>query len=278
MKRTIATIVASLIGFGLFAHVVENTGSVGLTVEDDPDEEYHRHEILGFTVHISAEDMNDRPEMAEAALWMTRSKLQRIIEVVPLNKVKLLRTVEIWINDNYDESDELCGWACYVHNQHHGTSEFLNERQGEIIIRDLDFLIESAWCCSHGTYLHEMAHAYHNQFLEDGYDNQRISDEYEKARDSGDYDNNRVLYPWWDDQYRKHYGMTDDREFFATMTETYFLGAYPTFPHNVRDLYDNNRSVYQLIVDAWLSDNISGGIVSFSGTTETEMPAQLNGF
>ncbi len=260
---------------GLQAHIPQNNSPIVLAENDPTDEEYHKHEILGFTVHISAEDVSDRPEVAEAVLWMVRSKLRRIVEVVPMNKVKLLRQVEIWLNDNWEEDDENCGWACYVPDGYFGSGRFLRDRDGSVVIRDFDYLIDAAWCCTAGTILHELSHAYHDQFIEDGYGNSEIDDEYEDAEDSGDYDDNRVLYPWWDEQYRKHYGMTSAREFFATLSETYFLGAYATYPHNLRDLYHHDRSAYRLIQAAWFSDDIEDGIVSFSEPNSIEVPSNL---
>lgn len=81
------------------AHVLDS--NIAITeplAESDTDEEYHRYEFLGWTVHVSAVDASDQPEKTEYALWYMRSKLQTIIEVLPLNKVKFLRKVEFWIN------------------------------------------------------------------------------------------------------------------------------------------------------------------------------------
>ena len=54
-------------------------------MDNDPtDEEYRKHEILGWTGHMSSEDMSDRPEKAKAMLWMMRSKLSRLVEVLSM--------------------------------------------------------------------------------------------------------------------------------------------------------------------------------------------------
>ena len=79
---------------GLSAHVPEDSGQCIVRIRS-VDEEYHKLEILGFTVHLSAEDMRDRTEIAEPVLWMTHSKLQRIIEVIPMNKINLIQQVEL---------------------------------------------------------------------------------------------------------------------------------------------------------------------------------------
>lgn len=265
MKQFITILICALC-MSSTAHVLDN--NIAITeplAESDTDEEYHRYEILGWTVHVSAEDASDQPEKTENALWYMRSKLQTIIEVLPLNKVKLLRRVEFWINDDWEEDDEICGIACYVPENYYGV-DFYEDRAGAVIFRDMDYIRDTAWCCAGSAVLHELAHAYHDQFLEDGFSNSEIEDVFEDAKDSGDYDSNQVMYPWWDDQYVEHYGMTNAREFYATMTQTFFLKYY-TYPHTVRDLYKHDRSAYWLIVDSWYSNDINGDVVVFSETT-----------
>ena len=229
--------------------------------ESDTDADYHTHQIQGFSVHVAAEDASDYPEKAESVVWFMRARLKQMVEVIPLNKIKLLRQVDIWINDDWEE-DDLCR-ACYVHQSYSSNVAFFNARAGDIIFRDFDILLDYAWCCTYGAVLHEMAHAYHDQFLEDGYYNDDIDDLYDDAVDSGDYESVRVMYPWWEDQNDEHYGLTNAREFYATMTETFFLG-YRTFPHNIRDLHNHDRAAYNLILNSWYSEDIDGDVVSFS--------------
>ena len=247
MKFAIA-VMLSCITLGLYAHVLDSNMDLPL-VASDTDAEYHEHEILGFTVHMSAEDTDDHPEKAEEMLWYVRAQLQKMIEVLPLSKVKLLRTVEIWVNDDYDEDDEICGYACYVQEGYTGDA-FFQDRDGSVIIRDFEVPIDDAWCCTHALIIHEMAHAFHDQFIVDGWDNEDINTTYRVSKALVDYEDNEVMYPWWSNQLRDHYGMTNDREYFATMTETYFTRYY-VYPHNVRDLYEHDQSAYWMIYSFW---------------------------
>lgn len=52
---------------------------------------------------------------------------------------------------------------------------------------------------------------------------------------------------------RPHYGLTDHKEFFAEMTETFFVGnGY--FPYNHVDLFHTHRPTYDLIARIWGTD------------------------
>lgn len=52
----------------LHAHVVQNTASSTIALaESDTDAEYHRHEILGFSVLMAAEVASDEHELAHVS-------------------------------------------------------------------------------------------------------------------------------------------------------------------------------------------------------------------
>jgi hypothetical protein len=92
--------------------------------------------------------------------------------------------------------------------------------------------------------LHELAHAYHDQVL--GFENQQILDAFQqfKASGRGDaallYDGTRV----------RHYGLTDQKEFFAEMTEAYF-GLNDFFPFNRAELMTSESETYSLMQSIW---------------------------
>lgn len=270
MKKAVLTVLA-LACTSLGAHVVESTDVVTQSASD-PNGEYHKHEILGWTVHILEDDVSDRPETAEAMLWFIRGQLADVTQRMPQDKVKLLRTVEIWINDDGDEDDTVCPFACYIPNRFVG-SRFFRDRRESVILRDFDGILESAWCCTDTLLIHELAHAYHDLFIEDGFNNDEIEDAYDDAVDSELYDDNPVMYPWWEDLFVEHYGMTDDEEFFATMTETWFNDYY-TFPFNIGDLYIYDYDTYDLIYRAWYTP-VNGSTVVLSQPNSLEVPQSL---
>ncbi len=92
--------------------------------------------------------------------------------------------------------------------------------------------------------LHELAHAYHDQVL--GFEEPRILKAYENFKKSGRgekallYDGSRV----------RHYGLTDQKEFFAEMTESYF-GLDDFFPFNRAELMTAEPEIYELMQTIW---------------------------
>jgi hypothetical protein len=92
--------------------------------------------------------------------------------------------------------------------------------------------------------LHELAHAYHDQVLD--FDDPRILQAYERFKKSGHgdaallFDGTRV----------RHYGLTDQKEFFAEMTEAYF-GVDDFFPFNRAELITAEPEIHELMQAIW---------------------------
>ena len=95
------------------------------------------------------------------------------------------------------------------------------------------------WCV-----LHELAHAYHDQVL--GFDEARIRDAYAAYKKSGHGDAALLITG----EHVRHYGLTDHKEFFAEMTESYF-GTNDFFPFNRAELKEAEPEIYKLLVDIW---------------------------
>jgi len=92
--------------------------------------------------------------------------------------------------------------------------------------------------------LHELAHAYHDQVL--GFDEPRIKAAWRKFRDSGKY-KSVLTSPGGE---REHYALTDHKEFFAEMTESY-LGVNDFFPFVAGELKREEPEVFQLLTEIW---------------------------
>ena len=95
------------------------------------------------------------------------------------------------------------------------------------------------WCV-----LHELAHAYHDQVL--GFDEARIRDAYKAYKESGHGDAALLITG----ERVRHYGLTDQMEFFAEMTEAYF-GTNDFFPFNRGELMTAEPAIYQLLATLW---------------------------
>ena len=92
--------------------------------------------------------------------------------------------------------------------------------------------------------LHELAHAYHDQVL--GFDDAEVVAAWKRFAASGRYDS--VLHI--DGKKRRHYALTNQMEFFAEMTETYF-GQNDFYPFNRAELRREEPAVYALLAKIW---------------------------
>ena len=92
--------------------------------------------------------------------------------------------------------------------------------------------------------LHELAHAYHDQVL--GFDEPRILAAW-KAFKADARGQSTLLF---DGSRTKHYGLTDQKEFFAEMTEAYF-GSNDFQPFNRAELKTDHPAIFTLLADIW---------------------------
>ena len=92
--------------------------------------------------------------------------------------------------------------------------------------------------------LHELAHAYHHQVLD--FEEPRVIKAYDDFKRSGRGDR-ALLY---DGSHVRHYALTDPKEFFAEMTESYF-GVDDFFPFNRAELMTAEPQIYDLMQAIW---------------------------
>ena len=181
-------------------------------------------------------------EVGRVALEFLAAKLADIRIVVPANKLDQLRQVTIVL-------DASCG---DLHSmQYHPSGDWL-EAHG--YPRDLEKCVhlpravdvatrrnvnEQPWVV-----LHELAHAYHDQVL--GFDEPRIVAAWEAFKADG-RGQSTLLF---DGSRTKHYGLTDQKEFFAEMTEAYF-GSNDFQPFNRAELKTDHPAIFTLLADIW---------------------------
>ncbi len=92
--------------------------------------------------------------------------------------------------------------------------------------------------------LHELAHAFHDQTL--GFDDARIEAVWVKFRDSGKYKSVLTSVGGM----REHYGLTNAKEFFAEMTESYF-GSNDFYPFVAGELQQGEPGIFALLREIW---------------------------
>ncbi len=199
--------------------------------------------IEGWTVRVD-DRLLQAPDdvLGTPALRFLEGKLSDIKVVVPEDKVKKLQTVTIVLDLSHGNLRPMqyhpgAGWL-----KTNGYSPDLAKcvhipRAADLATKRN--ISEQPWVI-----LHELAHAYHDQVL--GFDEPRIEEAYEKYKKSGRgektllHDGRRV----------KHYALTNHKEFFAEMTESYF-GSNDFFPFNRAELKESEPEIYELMANVW---------------------------
>jgi len=199
--------------------------------------------IEGWTVRVDDRLLAPTNEVLGAqALKLLEAKLADITYVVPKDTLRRLRAVPIVVDLTHGRLRAM---------QYHPSPDWLaghgydtNLAQCVHICEAADFararqINEQPWVV-----LHELAHAYHDQVL--GFDEPQIREAYRRYRASGHgekalrYDGARV----------RHYALTDQKEFFAEMTEVYF-GLNDFFPFNRAELMTAEPDVFELMRTIW---------------------------
>lgn len=205
-----------------------------------PTHRYDTRTIEGFTVRVSPDALGD-PETLDPALLILQRQLQRAVAQTPEHTHDSLRAVAIWIERDNPDTPGACYHpsADWLRDNHDNTDKARSIEIGNTA----NFV---AWVNADqpSMILHELAHAYHHTALGD--DDPRITRAYERAKSSTDYDS--VAHVSGDT--RPHYALTNSREYFAELTESYF-GYNDFFPFTRDQLRAFDPAGYAMIRETW---------------------------
>ncbi len=197
----------------------------------------------GWTVRVDERLLKgEHMEDGSKALKLLDAKLVAITAVVPAKALAELRKVTIQINYDYGKLSPM---------QYHPEAQWLKENgYSEQLARCVhipqasDILSPEENQRMSYVVLHELAHAYHDQVL--GFEEPRILAAWKKFCASGKYKS--VLTS--NGAMREHYGLTDQKEFFAEMTEAYF-GYNDFYPFVAGELKQAEPEIFALMTDIW---------------------------
>ena len=201
--------------------------------------------VEGWTVRVDDRLLRaPDDELGTRALRFLENKLADIKIVVPADKVKKLQAVVIVLDLTHGNLGPMqyhpsAGWL-----KANGYSTDLAKcvhlpRAADVATkRNVN---EQPWVI-----LHELAHAYHDQVLD--FDEPRVIEAYERYKKSGRGDMT-LLY---NGKRVKHYALTNHKEFFAEMTESYF-GVNDFFPFNRAELKEAEPEIHALLAAIWES-------------------------
>ena len=211
-----------------------------------PDQPTARAErsIEGFRVRVDQRLLpgGGDDDVGRAALAFLAAKLADVRIVVPPDKLDTLRQVTIVL-------DASCGDLRSM--QYHPSADWLEDhgyprelekcvhlpRAADVATRH--HVNEQPWVV-----LHELAHAYHDQVL--GFDEPRIVAAWEAFKADGRAEATLLF----DGTRTRHYGLTDQMEFFAEMTEAYF-GSNDFQPFNRAELKTDHPDIFALLAGIW---------------------------
>ncbi|MFN0021171.1 MAG: hypothetical protein ACKVP0_23230 [Pirellulaceae bacterium] len=180
--------------------------------------------------------------LGEKALKLLQTRLYEVKLLVPADKVGRLQKVTIWL-------DQSCGTI--KSPQYHPNVDWLTqhgfvaELGRSVRIPSADYFVATRFQRQQPLgMLHELAHAYHDQVL--SFEHAEIKAAWKKFAEGGCYAS--VLHA--NGKKRPHYATTNQMEFFAEMTESYF-GTNDFFPFNNAELQAEEPEVHALMRATW---------------------------
>ncbi len=207
-------------------------------------EKHEKRTVEGWTVYVDQRltEGADKP-LGDRALRILADRLDTIKSRVAEDKVSWMqKSVPIWL-------DLTCGDLRQP--QYHPSPDWLKEHGYDpkmarcVQIPSAGFFVGAAFQMQQPlAVLHELAHAYHDQVL--SFDNPEIKAAYEKFKVSGKYES--VLRN--SGKMQRHYALTDEKEFFAEMTESYF-GDNDFYPFNQGELKQAEPWLFDLMRKIW---------------------------
>lgn len=207
-----------------------------------PKKHTQRH-LEGWSVQVDDRLLDaDDKTLGDHALRILANRLYDIKHVVPAEKVKQLQKVQIWLDKSHGKLRPAQYHPSKSWLKSNGYSEELARCVHIPVAADFSSLNHQRvqpW-----SVLHELAHAYHDQVL--GFDHDEIHKAYVRFKESKKYES--VLHI--NGNKTKHYALTNEKEFFAEMTEAFF-GHNDFFPFNRAELKREEPEVYELIAKVW---------------------------
>lgn len=229
----------------LFMLLALKNATRGQDVAYDPTAMYEQRTLRGWTLLIHPRLLNQEAETGAAVLTLMDHQLYQIERRLPVAALERLRAVKIWME--YEEPHHPCmayhpdaGWL---------TDHQMNPEKARCVevAHARNFLTwtrAQPWMV-----LHELAHAYHHQFLADGFENGSLKDLHRLQMAGDAYQ--QVLHI--NGRKNKHYAATNPMEYFAEATEAYF-GTNDFYPFVRSELAIHDPALYDLLGELWQAE------------------------
>ena len=208
----------------------------------EPTSAYAPEDISGFRVLVHRDVLAHTNECADARRELAK-QLDHLTNALPEKPLAALRGVRIWLEWEAKKN----GGA-----QFHPSKDWLiahaynPEKAQNVEISNTRHFIDWSQRAQPCMVLHEFSHAYHFLVLGGGY--APIATAYRHAKESGLYDSVEYVLGGK----KRAYALTDDKEFFAELSESYF-GKNDFFPFTRDELKNYDPESYAVVDAAWQS-------------------------
>jgi len=205
--------------------------------------EHETRQVEGWTVRVDKRLLAPPHQTrGELALRMLTARLTVIAVVVPQPALDRLRKVTIQIDLTHGNLRAMQYHPSAQWLKANGYSENLEKC---VHIPDIErFLSPYETYRQPWAVLHELAHAYHDQVL--NWEDPRIRAAYERFKAGGRYESTLFVTG----KRTRHYALTNEKEFFAEMTECYF-GVNDFFPFVAGELKQEEPDIFNLQREIW---------------------------
>ncbi len=200
-------------------------------------------DVEGWSVFIEPALLEgEKAKEGALAVKMLANHLQRISILVPEEPLNKMKQVGIWLEYDHPRIGGMSyhpskGWLLANRHDPRLAKKVHIARANQLLSRQ-QMLKHPA------VILHELAHAYHDQFLD--FNNPEIVAVFNEAKESGRYE--KVLL--YTGKTVRHYGLNNHKEYFAEGTEAYFY-RNDFFPFVRAELNEFDPKLHELLKKIW---------------------------
>ncbi|WP_095415310.1 hypothetical protein [Thermogutta terrifontis] len=206
-----------------------------------PNSEYQVQHLLGWKLYVAPDLLEDQ-ELSNRVFAELERQLKQITEAVPPEALKKIMQVPIWIEKQ--EGHHPCmayhpdpGWL-RNHDMNPDKAKCVEIANGRNFV---NWSRTQPWMV-----LHELAHAYHDQFLPGGFGNRRLRQRFEEVRKEALYQKVKHV----NGREQEAYALKNVMEFFAENSEAFF-GKNDFYPFTRDDLEKYDPKTLALIAAMW---------------------------
>ncbi|MGB2820794.1 MAG: hypothetical protein WBF17_07430, partial [Phycisphaerae bacterium] len=207
-----------------------------------PTDRYVVRDVEGWRVYFHPDLVHGHKELDRQVLRVLAGRLHEVARMVPPGALARLRKVKIWMEQEH--------WRSRTGGYHPSRGWLVKNGYNPDKTDSVEFARAEGFVrvvrVQPSVVLHELAHAYHDQFLPGGFGNKQVRAAHEAAKDAKLYES-CLLYKG---RRLRAYAMTNQMEYFAELSEAFF-GTNDFFPFVRAELRNHDPEAHKLLEKLW---------------------------